>query len=342
MSRAVEVEASAPGKLYLFGEYAVLAGGWSVVAAVDRRVTSRRWDEAADYKARGLETDDVELVEAVVEEVESERGRSFEPGHFSTDATAMYASGTKLGLGSSAASAVALAAAGLSDGSGGIAESGFRQRVLRTAEGAHEAFQRGIGSGASIPAAALGGVLACRRRSPTAEFKELETDFAPESSETTGRFELGGLELPSAIEVRAYWLGRPASTPGFVRKVLRRVQIAPADVYRRLRRIARVAERAIEACRGDSASEFLEAVAEGDAAMGALGEECEMPVVVDRHWNLREAAESRAIAVKPSGAGGGDFSLAVGPADADWNGFERALSNEILRISLEFGAEGVR
>ena len=33
------IEASAPGKLVLSGEYAVLSGGPALVAAVDRRVT---------------------------------------------------------------------------------------------------------------------------------------------------------------------------------------------------------------------------------------------------------------------------------------------------------------
>lgn len=342
MTRTTETHVSAPGKLYLFGEYAVLAGGWSIVAAVDCRVSAERYAASGSYRAHGLAEDDDELVRAVLDEVESETGREFEPGDFATDVTAMYRDETKLGLGSSAASAVAVAAAAMADPDDPVDAPEFRRRVLGVAERAHESFQSGIGSGASIPAASLGGQLACRRREPTAEFSELERGLELRSAESTERFELERLELPSEVEIRAYWLGRPASTPGLVRKVLRRMQIAPADVYRKLRRIARIAERAIEACRSGSASALVDAVLDADTAMGELGDECEMPVVVDRHWNLREAAESHEIAVKPSGAGGGDFSIAVGETSADWRSFEDALTDEIRPVDLEFGADGVR
>jgi len=341
MSSPLEARVSAPGKLYLFGEYAVLAGGWSVVAAVDRRVTGERRAAPGTYTARGLETDDDELVRAVLEEVEAATGRSFEPGHFATDATAMYEGGTKLGLGSSAASAVALTAAAMAEEETEVASQVFRRRALDVAERAHEAFQSGIGSGASIPAASLGGVLACRRRAPTAEFGEIETELALDETESTERFVLGELRVPPEVEIRAYWLGQPASTTDFVRRVLQRMQIRPAEVYRKLRGIARIAERAIEACRAGEPSAFVEALDEGDAAMGDLGEECGIPVVVEDHWRLREASETCGVAVKPSGAGGGDFSLAAGRSDADWAGFEDALPAGVRPVEVEFGDVGV-
>src|SRR4249920_3072469 len=98
---AKETAVSAPGKLFLIGEYAVLHGYHAVVAAVDRRVTGRFVPEAAPATP---------LVENVVEAVRAylvEDGASPPAGAPVLDSRALSSNAGKLGLGSSAAVAAA-------------------------------------------------------------------------------------------------------------------------------------------------------------------------------------------------------------------------------------------
>jgi phosphomevalonate kinase len=89
---------SAPGKLMLLGEYAVLEGGLALAMAVNRRAVGRR---ASDGAAAGLSP----VVAAVFE---AARRAGFPPPlNIEIDTSAFRDdAGLKLGLGSSAAAAV--------------------------------------------------------------------------------------------------------------------------------------------------------------------------------------------------------------------------------------------
>ena len=90
--------ATAPGKLILTGEYAVLDGAPAIVIAVDRRAIARR-----NAIPRGSSP----FLIAVAEEIAARRGAA-DPAaraalEISVDSTAFYNRAQKLGLGSSAA-----------------------------------------------------------------------------------------------------------------------------------------------------------------------------------------------------------------------------------------------
>src|SRR5262252_9366989 len=141
--RAVMI-ATAPGKLILTGEYAVLDGAQAIVVAVDRRVVARR-----NATPRGSSP----FLVAVAEEITARRGAS-DPAaraalEISVDSTAFYNRAQKLGLGSSAAVTVAATAlaleesesggdpAGSAGGTGGIGPRGIatanRREILTVA-----------------------------------------------------------------------------------------------------------------------------------------------------------------------------------------------------------------
>ena len=66
------VEASAPGKLVLSGEYAVLAGGKALVAAVDRRVScsvERRNQGDWSFKSEGYFFESTHTVDGLFNEL---------------------------------------------------------------------------------------------------------------------------------------------------------------------------------------------------------------------------------------------------------------------------------
>ncbi len=348
-----DIQVTAPGKLFLFGEYAVLAGGWAMVAAVDRRVKIRRRTEAGEYRVMGADEADTRLVEAVLEAMGEnwqagavlpgfeqlvKRGSQWQPGHFESDVGELYEGGEKLGLGSSAASAVALTAAAMVDQVEALDERKTREVLAFLADAAHRRFQGGTGSGGGILAATFGGISAFRRLEPVEPFLRLDGETAERVRRGTERREVA---LPSEVEIRTVWLGESTSTRSFIGAVERQLQLEPAPVYRALRRIADSAEQAMEACSEDDVEALLEAARRGDRAMEALGEAGGISVVTPAHETLRRVAGSHDVSAKPSGAGGGEFSLLFGSERTDWQAVEAELASEMRMIDVSFGAEGV-
>lgn len=330
---------SAPGKLYLFGEYGVLAGGWGVVSAVDRRVTATRRDEEGSYRARGVDGDDTGFVETMLGHVDGET--DWQPGQFETDARDFYDDGRKLGLGSSAASGVALVAAALlEEGADAISEE-ERRRIFAAAEAAHRDLQGGRGSGGGLAAASFGGVLGFRRGEGNPGFGQLSATER-DAADRVDDFRYETVDWPDGLQVRAVWLGEPAETTSFVGAVEERRADSPGKVDALLAEISRTAEEAIEAFEQSDVTSIVEAARRGDRAMEWLGQMCGVEVVIERHRRLRRLADSCGLAAKPSGAGGGDFSLVFGDASADWERLAEALPVGARLFDLAFGAEGLR
>lgn len=193
------VAASAPGKAVLSGEYAVLLGAPAISMAVSRRAlvsvtpadTAWHCVTAPGYSAvegrfvvegktpkwlQGAE--EYGLVDAAW------RALHIEERHFVSielDSRAFFddASGEKIGLGSSAALAVALTAA--------LSESGD---LLGDAMRVHRLFQSGAGSGVDIATAVQGGLL---------EYRMQGAASTP-------------LRWPQGLAFRLVWTGVPAST----------------------------------------------------------------------------------------------------------------------------------
>ncbi|MFB6264854.1 MAG: mevalonate kinase [Bradymonadaceae bacterium] len=336
--------ASAPGKLFLFGEYAVLGGGWAIVTAVDRRVrASFRPDGGGPYRARGLDTDETELVDAVARAVGERTGTVPEVGAFRSDVREVFEEDRKLGLGSSAASSVALTAAALAR----LTDSPDRSDLLAVAESAHRTFQDGIGSGAGLAAAAFGGTLAVRRRSalpPYDCFEPVEpADPPPGTRESSADgFSVHRFSLPDEFDLRPVWLGDPASTlelAGSVASALDAGRTEPREV---LRTISAGAANALRACREGRTDSLLDAMRRADRAMESLGRASETEIAVERHRRLRRIAGEFDLVAKPSGAGGGDFSLLAGRRPVDWKRVAREIPEGAELFDLDLGVEGVR
>ena len=207
--------ASAPGKIVLCGEYAVLAGAPAIVTAVDRRArvvveitganehvliapglvneTLRfRRDTGGNYRWSG---DRYRLVEEVLDACGGIPAKSLSM-HLNTQAFRDPESGTKLGLGSSAALATALVAA-----LDALFHAGLD--VQKIAAGAHRNYQSGSGSGADIAASFTGG---------TIRFQRSDT---PQN----GRPRVQAIRWPAGLEYRVLWSGRASDTAAKLRKL---------------------------------------------------------------------------------------------------------------------------
>jgi len=292
------VTASAPGKLFVTGEYAVLAGAPALLAAVDRRALVHI---ALEPGAGALEAESLaEGTRRVIHDPEREPLGGGDAGavlaalrivraaapslaamraQVVVDTRTFLADGEKLGLGRSAATVTAAVAAFLA----GVGRHD-RGEILEAALAAHALFQDGRGSGADVAAATRGGVLEFRR------------DGA--------RVTITTRALPRGLHLLVGWSGEGGATDPMLRRFA-----AGASEPRSLRELSAAAERAAAAVeRGDGAA-LLDAVASTADLLARLGDEVGIPIVTPALARLVAAARRVGAAAKPSGAGGGDCGI---------------------------------
>jgi phosphomevalonate kinase len=327
--------ASAPGKLVLLGEYAVLFGAPAAVMAVDRRAVvtigeapGERWVVAAPV----LSVDSVEcafepsgdvrwsdpdsgerlvLVGRVLKALVT-RGLlnplTARPRVLDLDTTEFFdfARGerVKLGLGSSAALTVALASAV----TGRVPETCAADLDwLRTLVALHREVQGGLGSGIDVAASLCGGVVG------------FELD--------AGRSVAGiaPIHWPNGIFRAFAWTGRPAATASFLERLEASRAVGTAPVDEALDLLGQASERGVDALARNEPFRFLDAVDRFWEALGLLGRAIDMPIVSEPHRRLRALAEESGIHYKPSGAGGGDLGVGFSTDEDRLNEFSRRV-----------------
>ena len=314
------VTASAPGKLVLAGEYAVLAGAPALVAAIDRRVTCRMTTRHGGHwqlVSRGFEArcrcrrdalgDAVAGPAALVGHAGRALGLDWrqlpEHLHVEIDSRPCYQDGAKLGLGSSAAALVAVAAA--------LAAFVGRDCELQSLIAAHRAMQGGAGSGLDVAAAWHGGVI---------------------------RFQNGRVEparLPDNLHTAFAHAGWSTRTHSLV---------ARFESWRRDREQPAL-ERLMERAAGvfDAGDAMLARLAAYTDALQAMDEAANIGIFSPPHRQGRALAARHGVLYKPCGAGGGDMGIAISDdanALAAW--CEEAKTAELSIIDAAFAGEGVR
>jgi phosphomevalonate kinase len=300
------MKASAPGKVMVTGEYAVLHGHRAVVAAVGRRVVARFGKTENDSPL-------IRHLAALLEGEAGARARTIE-----VDSSALFEGDRKLGLGSSAAVAVAAAALALgSDDPAAVQDLALRAHQRAQAE-------RGAkGSGADIAASAHGGVVAFRS--------------------TEGGLEVEPLRLPGNLELVLVWTGVVADTAPLVAQVSAAGEREPEAFAAAIARIAAASEDFITACQAGDAPAAVEAVADGGSAHRGLALITGAPLITDVHKQVSAMAAVRGGAAKPTGAGGGDIVLAAFPGATQATAFRRDLFiADMHAVKARIGAKGAK
>lgn len=294
---------SAPGKAVLAGEYAVLEGAPAIVMAVNCRArvavspspagrcsVQSAGGEIVHFRAGaqgelewldGGEHEEHALFRQVWREA---KAAAAEPLAFTLDTRTLFdaASGAKLGLGSSAALAVALAAA---------LQGADRARVSATAAAAHSAFQGGRGSGIDVAAAIEGGVIACTRDNQAEK-----------------------LEWPDGLLYDLFWCGRAASTAEKI------AQAAAHRGAAARRSAAALADASAEVLRAWKRGDDVAVVAAFEAYVDVLGkfsEDHDLGIFDGGHQDLCDIAGEYRLVYKPCGAGGGDTGVVLASRGAD-------------------------
>lgn len=324
-STNASITASAPGKLLLAGEYAVLDGATAVVIAVDRRATARRAPRQPSP-----------FLDALAAQLARRFGVEHPCAHAATadiavDTAEFSRGGQKLGLGSSAAATVAAAALALAAADpAAAADAPDRDQIFELAFAAHgdAQGQRGSrGSGADIAAATYGGVLTYRTRP--------DTD-ARNAGAASGGCDRAILPVPRSITLLPFFTGHSADTVTMVARV-HAARTAGATA-RSLEAIAAASLALALALQRDDASEILRAIRDGGAALAALGEAAGHDLETAAVRAARTALARFGGAAKTTGAGGGDLAIAVLPCEEDRNEAVAALIEagcQVVPLSID-------
>ncbi len=297
--------ATAPGKLILSGEYAVLDGAPAVVVAIDRRAIARR--------TRSGDLGDSPFLLAVVEELARQRGDD-DPAvgtarAIEVDSGAFYDGGSKLGLGSSAAVTVAATALALTTAHGEFDRDEVlkialpahgRAQARRHAERTHDARPAVTGSGADVAAAVYGGTLVY----------EMGPRLQPR-------------RWPDTVQLMPFFTGASADTATLVARVGEARTRHPGEVEAALLKIA-TASRAIAAAlpafddpTDPAAAPVIAAFDRGRLAIDELARATGIELVPRCVTAVAHALSALGGTAKTTGAGGGDVGIAVIPGTTD-------------------------
>lgn len=359
---------SAPGKLFIAGEYAVVdPGNPAILVAIDRCVTVTvtgpaeagveissdlgprgvrlRW---RDGRLRPYGTDDergapaglAHVMSAIetVARLSAERGLPAPEFHVSVE-SGLHDNGTKYGLGSSGAVTVAtVTAVAAFRGLTLSEEERFRLALLATA---------GIdpkGSGGDLAASTWGGWIAYRAPDRNAVLALARDRGVEEALRAPWPgFAVRRLPAPKGLSLQVGWTGNPASTATLVADLHRRPWRGTPSHQRFVHTTTDCVRAAIAALEREDGQELMDQIRRARRELARLDDEVGLGVFTPRLTALCEAAEALGGAAKPSGAGGGDCGIALLDAEASRDIAqlrERWTSAGVVPLPIRPAAEG--
>ncbi len=305
------------------GEYAVLTGSPALVLAVERRarVTLKLCDRNASHVEApqlGLERVRFSLgpglaldwLDSQADQPEfrrareivawqldrwGKRGATADGLQIRIDTSELFqqtADGdVKLGIGSSAAMTVALAAAleALFDP---VPVDVVRDRLWSELLAPYRQGQNGRGSGIDLAASLFGG---CQRFQLT----ESGAQVTP-------------TQLPDNLGLAFVWAGVAASTPDFLADFDRWRSRDPERAHRHLEQMDECCAAACASVDAADGPGLMTCINKYRHLMGKIGKMMNAPVISPPLEQIIAAAESAGVACKPCGAGGGDLALLAG------------------------------
>ena len=314
-------EITAPGKLILLGEYAVLEGAPCLATAVDRRVSvnvvsnHRQKHHTLSlphtnigtirFGSSSFETDRIpglaayqsDQLRPILDILRSTRtfgsvnNSQSQAIDITIDAGSLFSNdGYKYGFGSSAAITVALLAMdALFIGEQPINPEKLLDRSIKI----HRKLQSGRGSGIDIAVSTYGGII----------------EFQSHPSRKNGLPNALGVAPLPGLYIGAVWSGRSASTVRFLSGLARFKKQRP-DIYKMImNRLMETSRIGIAAFREKQVDRFLMAVDHYYRHLIDLSIHSDLPIVSPVHKQLALIAGSQSGVYKPSGAGGGDTGL---------------------------------
>jgi phosphomevalonate kinase len=320
------IEAQAPGKLVIVGEYAVLEGAPGLAVAVDVRAEARiravpgsgnqlvipdtgesfrfRWVPGSRPRWEGVSPGAFGLPLEACAEILAARGLlapaagvpacQIELATAAFHQTSAGGQRVKFGLGSSAAIVVALTGALLRFAGGPTLP---RQELIAICCEAHRRLQGGAGSGIDVATSITGGTVAI--------------DFNRTGGPETGVPQAHPVSWPRRLAMVAVWTGQSASTPAMLSRLRAFQEREPARFASHMERLGANAGQAVAAWSAEDTDAVLGAIAGYESGLRQLDTAAGIGIFSPAHERLGAIALRHGAVYKPSGAGGGDFGIAL-------------------------------
>ena len=320
-----QVTASAPGKVVLCGEYAVLDGAPAISMAVDRRaratlhisaehsstITSEGYTAKAGRFANhgaGIEWQAGQrsfgIVDAVWKALNVEDCHQYSI-HLDSSEFVATDGQTKVGIGSSAAVTVAFCAA--------LAPTADHETLMRLAQHAHSGLQGGAGSGVDIASSLQGGLI---------EYRMADYCATP-------------LRWPDELHWRLIWSGSSASTREKLSKLDAAV-IKPSRV-----RLADASESMAKAWQGGNADRILSEYRHYIEQLREFSVDHELGIFDAGHDDIQRTAAGANLVYKPCGAGGGDVGIVFAKNEHELDAFTAGLARSYEVVDCQLSRTGV-
>lgn len=345
------IETSAPGKLFVAGEYAVVEPGEpAILIAVDRFLTVRLAESrdaghvhSGEYGAAPLVwrlgTDGVSvLLEhrphdylmsaiGVIERLRAERGLTARYFDLHVASQLDDEHGNKFGLGSSAAVTVAVVAA-LNEfyGLGLSPLERYRVAMLATIAISPNA------SGGDVASSTFGGWI--RYSSPDRARLLYDLRLGVETALTSIGWEpssITPIPQPHHLRVLVGWTGSPASTERLVDGVRHGRDTTSPSYAEFLRDSARAVDALTSALQSDDAPAAQTALTAARTTLQRLGALTGIVIETDALRALCDSASAFGAAGKPSGAGGGDCGIVLATEQTDVDALRAAWIGSAIR-----------
>ena len=363
---------SAPGKLFISGEWAILeVGNYGLVAAVNNRVRvsidpaeeiTVTAEEFKIHSARaeyangkvsfpGLDEKSQGTLKLLGEAISvslrflEQNDIEVKPFRITTSSkdTQFEVNGQlkKVGFGSSAAVVVAAVAAVL--GFHGYAAE--KDEIYKLSTIAHYYAQGKVGSAFDVAASTYGGLFIYSRFDPGWLTGKVEAGEPLKNivAEEWPSLVVEPLDVPNNFCLLVGWTGESASTSAAI-KQMNEFKAASSDEYYRLyNKIASTARRAIEYFKAGEHNEFFRTLNHNEELLRELGEASDVNIETPELKKLSDIAADYGAAGKLSGAGGGDCGIAVCFDDVTANNITAAWQDEgLIPLEVTIDLDGVR
>jgi phosphomevalonate kinase len=338
------VTVSAPGKLVVAGEWAILdVGNPGLIASVNKRVFAA-FDESeriavtiddfglsglkADFDGKSLswerELSEQEKKDTLFIKVSIETALRYlgECRPFSVrtwgDETNIEVDGTlkKVGFGSSAASVVAVIGGILRFNGMDISSRKGRDAVYKLATMAHFFAQGKVGSAFDVAASTYGGIFVYKRFDP--KWLEGRLNSGADLRDLAGQpwpsFEVEQLAIPKGFRLLIGWTKESASTTNLVRQLGDWAKASTDNDAKRKRiygEIASLVRELIHAWKKADEEAIIKLLNRNEEMLRELTKVSGVGMETPELRLLHEAAKSAGAAGKLSGAGGGDCGIGV-------------------------------
>ncbi len=333
--RAATIRSCAPGKVVLWGEYAVLTGAPAAVLAINRHAVCELSSGSAfrfistgfaapeavlqHLPASAPKDHPAALLAWQVLQAFSAQGRR--PATFRLASDAFFHDGVKLGIGASAALCTAI--------EGACAQRIGEPPSFARARDAHYRFQGGRGSGIDVAASFYGGALRYQYGAATSLATTAPQPNHHQSADTNHRTAPQAVTLP---EARFLWTGESASTKHHLDRF--KAYLQQGD-HSALDALARCSEQLCDAPSLTNLTAYTQ-------ALHRLDHKADLGIYQPRHLQAERLAKRYNAVYKPCGAGGGDIGAVFAEPSANLAAFAaNATAKGFTILNLEPAVHGL-